>query len=282
MSPDATRALPDSLEAQALAFLRGEVDPAPTRDAATVVLLRPATEASGVEAYLLRRHSAMPFAAGMVAFPGGTVDPRDRDRQVGWAGPTAAEWAERFDCGEGRARALVCAAIRETFEESGVLLAGDDSGSVVAGTTDAAWESDRAALVDRSLAFTEFLNRRGLVARTDLLAYWAHWITPEFEARRYDTRFFVAVMPAGQVARDVSGEADAAAWTTPRDALARVDEGAAQMLPPTRATLAELATVPSPLAAIEQAAHRSIRAVMPRVVWVDGAARLVVDADVGR
>ena len=84
-----------------------------------------------------------------------------------------------------RARALVCAAVRETFEESGVLLAGDSADTVVADTTGDDWEADRAALEARELSFTDFLDRRGLVLRTDLLAVWARWITPVFEPRRY-------------------------------------------------------------------------------------------------
>ena len=97
------------------------------KGAATVVLLR--DQAGGPpEVYLLRRHLGMAFAAGMYAFPGGTVDVRDSDREVAWAGPTPAEWGRRLSCDEATARALVCAAVRETFEESGVLLAGASAG----------------------------------------------------------------------------------------------------------------------------------------------------------
>ena len=78
----------------------------------------------GPEVYLLRRQTSMAFAGGMCVFPGGGVDPRDHDASVAWAGPSPAEWAERLACDESLARALVCAAVRETFEESGVLLAG--------------------------------------------------------------------------------------------------------------------------------------------------------------
>ena len=110
----------------------------------------------------------------------------------------------------------------------------------MADTTGDDWEADRAALVDRTLAFTDFLDRRGLVLRTDLLRAWAHWITPEFEPRRYDTRFFLAVMPAGQLTRDVVGEADKVAWMRPHEACAGVDDGSMAMLPPTYVTVQEL------------------------------------------
>ena len=100
----------------------------------------------------------------------------------------------------------MCAAVRETFEESGVLLAGPSPTSVVADTTGDDWEADRVALEGRSLSFTDFLERRGLVLRTDLLGAWAAWLTPVFEPRRYRTWFFVAALPAGQRTRDVSTE----------------------------------------------------------------------------
>ena len=101
------------------------------------------TAAGGLEVYLLRRHVDMAFAAGMCVFPGGGVDPRDFDAEIGWVGPTPAEWAALLGTDEAFARALVCAAVRETFEESGVLLAGPTEDSVVEDTTGEDWEEDR-------------------------------------------------------------------------------------------------------------------------------------------
>jgi hypothetical protein len=141
---------------------------------------------------------------------------------------------------------------------------------VVADTTGVEWECERAALVDRSLSFTDFLDRRGLVLRTDLLAFWAHWITPEFEPRRYDTRFFLARMPDGQLTRDVSGEADRVAWMRPQDAVAGVDSAAMQMLPPTYLTLSELSMYATPADAIAAADTRVIATLMPTVDMIDG------------
>ena len=102
-------------------------------------------------------------------FPGGGVDPRDFDASVAWAGPDPATWAAQLATSEEMARALVCAAVRETFEESGVLLAGTSADDVVADTTGDDWEADRVALEAKELSFTAFLDRRGLVLRTDLL-----------------------------------------------------------------------------------------------------------------
>ncbi len=113
--------LPDRLVEQARAYAEGTATPAEPRNAATVVLLRPGPDPSGTEVYLLRRQASMAFAGGMCVFPGGGVDPRDFDHAVAWAGPSPAEWASRLGVDEKMARALVCAAVRETFEESGVL-----------------------------------------------------------------------------------------------------------------------------------------------------------------
>lgn len=275
MSVDATRRLPPELVEHARSFLAGERTPVTPKGASTVVLLRDTS--GGPEVYLLRRHLGMAFAAGMYAFPGGTVDPRDSDVAVAWAGPAPDRWAEVLGCDEPEARALVCAAVRETFEEAGVLLAGRSPDSVVADTTGAAWETDRAALVDRSLAFAEFLERRGLVLRTDLLRAWAHWVTPEFEPRRYDTRFFLAVIPIGQRTRDVSGEADQVAWMRPEQACAGVDEGMMAMLPPTYVTVQELAGFASVDEALAASASRTITTVTPGVEIVGDEGFLILD-----
>jgi 8-oxo-dGTP pyrophosphatase MutT (NUDIX family) len=275
---DATRRLPPELVEHARSFQVGDRTPVTPKGASTVVLLRDTT--NGPEVYLLRRHLGMAFAAGMFAFPGGTVDPRDSDAAVAWAGPSTTDWAEVLQCDEREARALVCAAMRETFEESGVLLAGESPDSIVADTTGDDWEADRAALVDRSLGFADFLDRRGLVLRTDLLRAWAHWITPEFEPRRYDTRFFLAVMPAGQLTRDVSGEADKVAWMLPHEACAGVDDGSMAMLPPTYVTVQELTAYSTADAALEAAAGRTITTVTPGVELVGDEGFLTVDPSV--
>jgi 8-oxo-dGTP pyrophosphatase MutT (NUDIX family) len=270
--------LPPQLVQQAAEYADGSRTPVEPRDAATVVLLR--SSESGPEVYLLRRQTSMAFAAGMCVFPGGGVDPRDFDHSVAWAGPSPAEWASRLGTDERMARALVCAAVRETFEESGVLLAGFSADSVVADTTGDDWEADRRALLDRSQSFGGFLDRRGLVLRADLLRPWAHWITPAIEPKRYDTRFFVAAMPEGQRARDVSTEADEVAWVRPAEAAERAAKGEWMMLPPTVATLAELAEFDT--VADVLAARREIVVHEPTAEIIDGEAYLVLPDGVER
>src|SRR3954470_16160775 len=177
MSDRSLGRLPQEAAAYVRSLAAGEATAAEPRHAPTVVLLRDRPD--GPEAYLLRRTRTMAFAAGMYVFPGGSVDPRDETRaDTAWGGPPPQRWAGLLSADAGRAKALVCAAVRETFEESGVLLAGTGADHVVADTTGEDWERDRLALIDRSLSFAAMLVERGLVLRADLLRPWAHWITP--------------------------------------------------------------------------------------------------------
>jgi 8-oxo-dGTP pyrophosphatase MutT (NUDIX family) len=255
--------LPDALVSQARAYADGSATPAEPRNAATVVLLRPGR--SGTEIYLLRRQTSMAFAGGMCVFPGGGVDPRDFDHAVAWAGPTTADWAARLGVEEPMARALVCAAVRETFEESGVLLAGTEA-AVVADTTGEDWEADRAALEARDLSLTDFLDRRGLVLRSDLLGAWSGWLTPVFEPRRYRTWFFVASLPEGQVTRDVSGEASSVAWLPVMESVARAENGDLFMMPPTYLTCLDVGQHASPEDVMTEARSREVDMFTPTVV----------------
>ncbi len=270
-------ALPAGAAKRVRDVIEGRVPPVPARDAATVVVLRERPGVPGtMQVYLLRRKASMAFAAGAYVFPGGGVDPRDTDRDIAWAGPSPARWARVLRSDERTARGLVCAAVRETFEESGVLLAGPRPDTVVEDTGE--WEDDRLALIDHSLSFAEFLARRGLVLRTDLLRAWAHWITPEAETRRFDTRFFVAALPPGQRTRDVGGEADQVAWMRPVEALERAGRGEIMLMPPTHRTIEEL----SGYAGVRKvlAVERTIVTVLPEfAVAQDGGLRLVMPGE---
>jgi 8-oxo-dGTP pyrophosphatase MutT (NUDIX family) len=272
------------------AYLTGAVAAQPARLASTVVLLREPEGGSASspppspapEIYLLKRATTMSFAGGRYAFPGGRVDPADSDASIGWAGPAPEEWAARFSCSAADARALVSAVVRETFEETGILFAGPSPTSVVTSTVGEDWEEERRALETRELSLTELLGRRSLVLRTDLLRAWARWITPEFEPRRYDTAFFIAALPPGQQARDVSGEADGTLWTPAARAVADHLAGTVSMLPPTVSTLRGLAGYPSAAAALDAASERSFTPITPQVErHADGGFRLVYAADAG-
>ena len=236
--------VPRGLAERALQIADGRLEPAVPRDAATVILLRQdasAGEGGGVEAFLLRRTAELEFAPGAYVFPGGSVDARDADPGVGWAGPGPGDFAALLDVPPDRARALVCAAVRETFEESGVLLASPAAGQAAPDT--AALAEDQHALLSGSLTLGELLRRRHLVLRADLLTPWTRWITPEASPRRFDTWFFAAALPPGQLAvltAASAGESDSVTWWEPAAALAAARAKTITVLPPTAVTLAEL------------------------------------------
>jgi len=244
------------------------------RDAATVVLLRPAQAgADGVEVLLLCRARAMDFAPGAHVFPGGSVDPLDADPDIGWAGPSPDELSPVLGVAPERCLALVGAAVRETFEESGVLLGAGQP-----------LEEDRRDLLTGAASLAVVLRRRGLVLHADVLTPWARWITPEAAERRFDTWFFAAAMPAGQVAdaglqpaspaQADSAEADSAVWLAPGAALAAARAGEITLLPPTAVTLAELAACHDTGQILAQ--RRTITAQMPSVVIEDGRTWLLM------
>ncbi|OMB97068.1 NUDIX hydrolase [Mycobacterium colombiense] len=221
-----------------------EPPPLVARPAATVMLVR--DDPGGIAVFLMRRHAQMEFAAGTVVFPGGGVDDRDRNADIAWAGPPPQWWAQRFGIEPDLAEALVCAAARETFEESGVLFAGPVDQAVSAPNSivgDASvYGEARRALAERSLSFADFLRQENLVLRSDLLRPWANWVTPEAErTRRYDTYFFVGARPQGQRADGENTESDLAGWMAPRAAIDEFEAGRCFLLPPTWTQLDSLA-----------------------------------------
>jgi 8-oxo-dGTP pyrophosphatase MutT (NUDIX family) len=240
--------------------------PAEARPAATVVLLHPET----LDVYVLKRANTMVFG-GVHAFPGGRVDASDRPETI------RPDWAERLGVPDEQARAIVGAAVRELFEEAGVLLAGpvDEPDRTVGDVSGEGWESERLAVAERRSTLSDLLERRGLRIRDDLLLPWSRWITPEFEPKRFDTWFFVALLPQAQAARDVSGEADGTQWISP---------GAADdltMLPPTRVTLRQLSAYATIDDLVVASASRDAAApVMPRVELTgDGGAVAMIEED---
>ena len=235
------------------------------RDASTVALLRDVGEQT--QTYLLRRQPTMAFAAGMSVFPGGSLQ-AGYEEPIGWTGPSPEAWAERLRCTPDVARGLVVAAVRETFEESGILLAGPDEHTTA---TDLDTDEITQVRLDldaarRSLA--DVLGEHGWVLRSDLLGAWAHWITPSFEPRRFDTRFFVAAVPEGQRVGSLPGEADRAAWITPQEALEAASSGGVAMMPPTIAMCRDLVGLRA-ADVVAASADRVIETIEPRLVRVD-------------
>ena len=204
------------------------------REAATVILVRPAP-AGGFEVFLLRRRKAASFMGGAFVFPGGAVDPGETDPRV-----TAA---------------------RELFEEAGVLLSSS------------AAPDDLAALRTRVLdgaSCSEVLAERGLAFDPSALTYFSHWITPSVEQKRFSARFYVAALPAGQEPRFDDRETVDQVWVTPEAALARAGELA--LPPPQLRTFLELGAARSidDVFAIARARAAHAHPVMPRLAQIPG------------
>ncbi|SOD71888.1 hypothetical protein SAMN05892883_1350 [Jatrophihabitans sp. GAS493] len=233
----------------------------PIRDAATVVLLR--DSAHGVQTWLLTRVAQMAFAPQMTVFPGGRVDPTDSSIAL-----VATEVAARFRCSELEARSLVGAAARETFEEAGVLLT---SPPLHLG-------ADRSEDVEAGrISFGDLLREHFVAVDESLLRPWARWVTPAGETRRYDTRFFVAAMPIGAHAEDLTTESSTASWVTARDAIAQFESGERLILPPTLATLHSIAAHDTVEQVLDAAAGRDLSPVRPAVTVDSDGMRVTLD-----
>ncbi len=268
----------EKLAHRIVAIAAEEIAPADVRNAATVMVVRNAPASTGVEVLMLKRPGSMLFAAGAYVFPGGSVDPADGQAPIAWHGPDAAEFGRRLGATPELARALVCAAGRETFEEAGVLMAGTADGQIVV-PNGPSWEADRAALTDGSVTFAELLASHGLVLRTDLLTPWARWITPAAEPRRFDARFFAAALPAGQQVRAHAAEAEKIAWLRPGDALDAARKGEMSLLPPTATIIGEFAAATGVADIVGR--EKTVTPIQPVLVSEDGQAWLDVPDDVG-
>lgn len=229
------------------------------RPAATVVLLRDA--ADGIELFLVQRHRAIGFMGGMHVFPGGKVAPGDELASIGErvADPQHAQghvWGDDVDREAAFARAI--AAIRETYEEAGVLLCAQPLPA----------SSPRART--RLLAgapFVEVLAELAVQLQVGSLQPFSRWITPESEPVRFDTSFFLTRVPADQVPDHDRGEAVDALWTSPRAALSAVSAGTLRLAPPTQRTVEQLQDCTSVDAALTLAASRRPPLIMPIIRW---------------
>jgi len=232
------------------------------RDAATVMLIREA-EPPGRSplVLLLGRPARAKFAPGIEAFPGGSVDEADRDPAWGshFASGLTASWDGRADL------PVRIAAIRETFEECGVLLAKDLDGRPCrsAQVADLALARDRIRAGEPSL-FRSAITLSGLLPAVDGIVFCANWVTPEGLPRRFDARFFLAELPAGQEPLpDPLGEHESLRWVDPATALEEGLQGLTQLLPPTRAVLEELAKAGTIDQALARAGRATVETVRP-------------------
>lgn len=266
-------------------------NPAPPRLAASVILVRQASQASpasqslqttSLDAYFLKRKTELAFAGGMMVFPGGGVDQRDLDMYASfqWDGPSPAWWASRLGVDQETANAIVCAAARETFEETGVLFAGSEQGVLMNANDDPSLEQDRLLLEAKQIAFSELLSQRKVRLQTQYLFPWSYWITPEFEPRRFQTWFFVAELPAGQSPRSASTEADESDWVPITEAIQLAARGEVLMLPPQYCSCLELVDLNASGQALAAAsAERKLEPIMPVVDQGPQGPRLVLPPD---
>lgn len=258
-----------------------------TRDAATVMLVRdvPAFDGGGLEVFMLRRNLQSDFVGGAYVFPGGAVDPDDRHANLEpiCTGRSDANASEQLGI-DGGGLAFWVAAIRECFEEAGVLLAYDRNHNVVRLTDDPDTEArflvHREAVDTGARRLVDICADEGLHLAVDTIYYFSHWITPEGAPRRYDTRFFVARAPDGQVPLHDNREAIANLWIRPSDALARHRAGDYELIYPTMRSLLALEQFSSADEVLLHAATiAEVPAIQPRIVEDEGGGYRIVLPD---
>lgn len=251
----------------------------PARDASTVMLLR--ESAGGPEVLLVRRKSGSSFMADAFVFPGGRVDDTDESAHP-MAGESAIANEPRMSVlagDSGHALTLAVAAIRELFEEAGVLIAVAENGKAVATDGDAWFREAREAVHQGTRGFREVLAERDLSLAVGELIFFARWVTPVTEPRRFDARFFLARLPAGQTAMYNEEELVEQRWATPRAILDDYAAGKLKLPPPTIWHLTDLARLATVDAALAWARARQVAIVRPKLVAVDGMPAIVLPWD---
>jgi 8-oxo-dGTP pyrophosphatase MutT (NUDIX family) len=258
------------------------------RDAATVMLVRDAEVGSAVEVCMLRRNLASEFVAGAYVFPGGKLDPADRSAEAAalCRGRSDEEASGRLGL-DGGGLAFWVAALRECFEESGVLVARHEDGvGELLDTSDektaSRFEDRRRALNEGRTTLVDICRDEGLALAADEMYYVSHWITPEVSPRRYDTRFFITAAPLGQTARHDAGETIATVWVRPDEALERHAALETVLLPPTVANLTSIAGYSSTEEVMAWARGvREVQTVLPIVLFEDGNLVILRPGDSG-
>jgi 8-oxo-dGTP pyrophosphatase MutT (NUDIX family) len=246
-----------------------EFQPVTPRPAAAIVLMRAGQEGQ-LEVFMVRRHVQSDFVPDVFVFPGGSVKPDDREAELapGLCAPVG-EGATTLGSG------FRAAAIRECFEEAGVLLARHDDGPLAAESVSRLAEY-RQALQDKATTLRAIAEQERLTLATDTLIHWAHWITPESFPKRFDTHFFLAEMPETQEAAHDQVETTASAWVNPKAALEQFEQGSFPLVFAQIHQLRALAEVASPEDAMARFGGLTPRTVMPHVVERDGASVILL------
>jgi 8-oxo-dGTP pyrophosphatase MutT (NUDIX family) len=248
------------------------------RPASTILLLRDSTAVKAeIEVFMMVRHYEIDFNSGALVFPGGSVDKGDREI-IG--SPGLYSGGEGLDAG---ALSFRIAAIRETFEESGILLARPKGSKNLvdarqAGEIEAA---NRAMLCEGKTTFQKILADNGMLLALDLLVPYAHWITPEGMPKRFDTWFFLAAAPPEQAGRHDGKESTDSIWLSPREALAGGESGRFKLPFPTTRNLIRLGKQPDVKAALDDSRGKPIVTVMPVMTRLNGGRQLRIPLEAG-
>lgn len=258
------------------------------RDAATVMLVRDGASGDGMEVFMLRRNLNSDFVGGAYVFPGGAVDEADRhaDLEAVCRGLSDDGASARLGV-DGGGLAFWVAAIRECFEEAGVLLAapvGQASGFLSFADPDTAerFRVHRKAVDSGDRRLVEVCEMERLHLVVDQVHYFSHWITPEGPPRRYDTRFFVAAAPPGQEPLHDDRETIASLWVRPADALERHRQGELDLIFPTIRNLQAISRFDRSADLLAAAAAiTDVPAILPRIVQENGGTRIVLPGDPG-
>ncbi len=245
--------------------------PATPVPASTILLLRDGQEQ--LEVFMVVRHHQIDFASGALVFPGGKIDPQDEDPEV----------LARCDGSDDRINAaLKAGAIREAFEESGVLLARPRGGSdLITGTRLATMAAQRDGFNDGSLTLADFLKNEDLTLATDLLVPFAHWVTPDMMPKRFDTYFYIVRVPEDHILSHDGSESVDSVWIAPATAFAEAEAGTRTVIFPTLRNVEKLAHSKSVEEALSAAQATPVVTVLPWTERRDDGNYLCIPVEAG-
>jgi 8-oxo-dGTP pyrophosphatase MutT (NUDIX family) len=246
-------------------------DAAIPRDAATVILIRDGAQKK-MEVFLMRRHRDQAFMGGAFVFPGGSLDKGDADPGLasyilGLTAEGAQNHLQEPGISGSTALGLYMAAIRETFEEAGILLAYNEKGGLLQFADprgEAKYTAARLAIYKKTITLKELARQERIRFACDLLLPFAHWITPDVEKKRFNTRFFLARAPEGQIPLHDSVEMTESLWLSPSEALSAYRERKIMLMPPTLKNLEELSQFTSEDELFRTAGKRRIETILPQ------------------